>query len=345
MDIKGTGDLSLAKEINLSLVNLPNIKFDFNKLIDPTAKGLNKIFDTIWGEKHANKIRHILLTEAQTKADIELINAGVATYDPEEKTVTKNTEAIKNLLVSAIQDEEIINLLQCSRQAAKYLEEISDDVEISQDFINRWRNEAKLISSDELQSIFGGILASEMNHPGNISLRTLDIVKNLSKEEAEHFLLASKSILWGKFIYDTPDRHIIYAQLNDTGLLRKNSVINYGSGTTGWPQKYFNINNENKECTYIETSQDIFVLDGNASINISSKGIHLSKAGQELYRAMQLDEQPYSDQDYQHTLALIKQEITTKRTGSNTLDSLNYIKIYHSKVKEINFVKVDSIQF
>jgi hypothetical protein len=52
------------------------------------------------------------------------------------------------------------------------------------DWLYRWRACASQMSSDELQSLFGKVLAEEIKAPGTFALRTLDFLKNLSKEEA-----------------------------------------------------------------------------------------------------------------------------------------------------------------
>lgn len=56
---------------------------------------------------------------------------------------------------------------------------------LSDDWLLRWRDCAAGVSSDELQSIWGKVLAGEIKSPGRYSLRTLDFLKNLSQQEAE----------------------------------------------------------------------------------------------------------------------------------------------------------------
>jgi uncharacterized protein DUF2806 len=60
----------------------------------------------------------------------------------------------------------------------------SDDP-LSDDWLLRWRDCAANVSSDDLQSIWGKVLAGEIKSPGRYSLRTLDFLKNLSQQEAE----------------------------------------------------------------------------------------------------------------------------------------------------------------
>ena len=46
---------------------------------------------------------------------------------------------------------------------------------------------AKLVSDQEMQSLWARIMAGEMNAPGTFSKRTMSFVSDLSKEEAEQF--------------------------------------------------------------------------------------------------------------------------------------------------------------
>jgi len=53
------------------------------------------------------------------------------------------------------------------------------------DWLLRWRECAAGVSSDELQQIWGKVLAGEIKSPGCFSLRTLEFLRNLSQAEAQ----------------------------------------------------------------------------------------------------------------------------------------------------------------
>ncbi|HEY0842276.1 DUF2806 domain-containing protein [Methylotenera sp.] len=56
--------------------------------------------------------------------------------------------------------------------------------QVDKDWIYRWRDYAGDVSMEELQSLWGNVLAGEIKAPGKFSLRTLEFLRNLSKEEA-----------------------------------------------------------------------------------------------------------------------------------------------------------------
>lgn len=65
------------------------------------------------------------------------------------------------------------------------------------DWILRWRECASSVSSDELQQIWGKVLAGEVKSPGRFSLRTLEFLRNLSQAEAQAIERISPFIISG----------------------------------------------------------------------------------------------------------------------------------------------------
>lgn len=58
---------------------------------------------------------------------------------------------------------------------------------VDEDWKTRFFDIAKGISSEEMQHIWGKILAGEIEQPGSFSMRTLDVIRNLSQDEAKAF--------------------------------------------------------------------------------------------------------------------------------------------------------------
>lgn len=66
-------------------------------------------------------------------------------------------------------------------------EEVSSDCPDS-DWTTRFFRIAEDISTEQMQVLWGKVLAGEVKRPGSFSLRTLDILKNISQKEAEIFV-------------------------------------------------------------------------------------------------------------------------------------------------------------
>lgn len=65
------------------------------------------------------------------------------------------------------------------------------------DWLLRWRECAAGVSSDELQQIWGKVLAGEVKSPGCFSLRTLEFLRNLSQAEAQAIERISPFVISG----------------------------------------------------------------------------------------------------------------------------------------------------
>lgn len=63
-----------------------------------------------------------------------------------------------------------------------------ENTPINEDWKTRFFSIAEDISNDEMQALWGRILAGEIKKPKSYSLRTLELLKNISKEDAECFM-------------------------------------------------------------------------------------------------------------------------------------------------------------
>lgn len=73
-------------------------------------------------------------------------------------------------------------------------EKVTDEP-VDEDWILRFFNSVQDVSSAEMQRIWAGILAGEIRRPSSFSLRTLETLHNISKDEAELFQRIHKYII------------------------------------------------------------------------------------------------------------------------------------------------------
>lgn len=165
-----------------------------SNLVDSPRKGIAKILQVLVGPWVANRERNIALLQAQTEKDCEDIKNGAKLYregqllvspnpatavDPYDALHTLNHMADAKRLKAAV--EEAVHQISDIPP-----EDISDEP-ISQTFFNRWRREAEMIDEDDLRQFWAKLLVEETKKPTSISPRTLDIARNLSREEATLF--------------------------------------------------------------------------------------------------------------------------------------------------------------
>lgn len=59
------------------------------------------------------------------------------------------------------------------------------DRQVDEDWINTWKEYAGRVAAEDLQRLWGSVLAGEIKSPGRYSIRTMEFLKTLSKAEAE----------------------------------------------------------------------------------------------------------------------------------------------------------------
>lgn len=79
------------------------------------------------------------------------------------------------------------NTAACVIRALPGIEDPNDFERLDDEKAAYWRTHAEKASSDEMRQLLGAILAGEVNKPGAVSKRTLSIVADMGKDDAETF--------------------------------------------------------------------------------------------------------------------------------------------------------------
>ncbi|MDT0678816.1 DUF2806 domain-containing protein [Autumnicola musiva] len=124
-------------------------------------------------------------------------------------------------------------------------ENVSDEP-VDDDWIYRFFNIAEDISNEEMQLLWGRILAGEIKEPSSYSTRTLELLKNLTKEEAEIFTkFAQLKITSGdtSFIYNQDNGKFLEDEfgikfsdrllLTELGLIASENNLEFSFNPTG----------------------------------------------------------------------------------------------------------------
>ncbi len=127
-----------------------------------------------------------------------------------------------------------------------------NDDPLNDDWIYTWRDNAGKVSDEELQTLWGKVLAGEIKQPGTFSVRTLEFLKCLSKEEAKVIETVSRFILKGSIFWEHKDLILERSGLNFVDLLNLEELnvlsgVAAGSLTTS--------------CNSLETDRYIYVAN------------------------------------------------------------------------------------
>ena len=164
--------------------------------------------------------REARLVFAQTEQDIQDIRSGRKTLASDGQLVElpeqarplalREDSALRDAAAS-VQRNQIAREMRAEVNVSKALlsaeAALEDDPQtppernVDDDWLFRWRNSASTVSSEELQALWGRILAGEIKSPGSFSLRTLEFLKNLSHTEALEITKVSPFVIDGDVIF------------------------------------------------------------------------------------------------------------------------------------------------
>lgn len=188
MDVPGV-DVKVEAKADLT----PAVKAG-SDIATNTHKGVSKLFYALCGPWMEGRVRKAELIAAQTSKDCADIKNGLVTYTGEnvipfepQATVASSFEALHKLNHASDAKRLHAAMQEAARQISEVPEEQVSDEPLSQDFFNHWRREAEMIDDEALRQWWARLLVEETKTPKSISPRTLDVVKNLSQEEAEIF--------------------------------------------------------------------------------------------------------------------------------------------------------------
>ena len=189
-----------------------------------TEKGIDVLLSP-WktrreGRARIDVQRDELLVLAQTERDIRDIRSWRKTLSSDGQLVEIPEQASPRSLredsdfrdaVASVQRNQIARAMRDEVNTSKALlsaeEALEDDPQtpperkVDDDWLFRWRDSASTVSSEELQALWGRMLAGEIKSPGSFSLRTLEFLKNLSHEEALQIAKVSPFVIDGDAIF------------------------------------------------------------------------------------------------------------------------------------------------
>lgn len=207
------------------------------KLIDVVSEAIGTLYEPrqiVRKAKAEAKAQSIVAMEqAKTKAIIEGDAKKAQYLDAiNERLIKKEKRRQKNI-------EEVVSTAGEILEAEK---DISNEP-VNPDWVTRFFDIVQDVSDNEMQLLWGRILAGEIKQPQSYSLRTLETLRNMTKEEAELFQKVAQFVLIQReaFIFSSNDvldrfgiKYSDLARLIEIGLLQPGDFItkNYYSNNT-----------------------------------------------------------------------------------------------------------------
>ena len=266
---------------------------------------------------------------AETEARIQIIEENADQIAQQMKVPPEYARRAGNKFAEKIIREQI-NLDKVSAAAINELQQSESDGStnqsaeggeektISDDFLNSFEEEVRQKSSEEMQLLFGRILAGEIRKPGTYSVRTVKILSQLDQNAATLFKKLC-SVCVALVFNDQTDEYVYKAMVPSLGGYAGQNVLSkYGLSFDelnilneyGLIISDYNISHEYNLCVVNENPPvtipfrhqgQNWVLaplpgrDKNQECRVS--GVALSRAGCELFRIVDQDPMPEYTED------------------------------------------------
>lgn len=154
-------------------------------------------------ERDAVRIRRGELSFSFNDPLLLLEHAANSDGQPAASSPQPNLPVLANGIAIADTIRREANVTKALLHAEQTLEQdaqVPPEAKVDEDWLFKWRDSASQVSSEELQNLWGRLLAGEIKAPGNYSLRTLEFLKNLSQQEAEAIAKLSQFVV-GEVVY------------------------------------------------------------------------------------------------------------------------------------------------
>jgi Protein of unknown function (DUF2806) len=134
--------------------------------------------------------------KAQAMADAALIQAKaevqIAKVELQGKIALQDAARRAQERVARLEEKRQQNIETITVQATKELappesQETVSEQPVDEDWVAQFLNHCQDVSNEQMQTVWARILAGEVTQPGSFSLRTLNLVRNMSKEDANLF--------------------------------------------------------------------------------------------------------------------------------------------------------------
>lgn len=216
----------------MEISDIAGLKEPLSKLIEVSAKGIGNIAEP-WLTKR----------KADAKA-YEIKKIGEALNDPavQGNIVISNGELSIELLKNSIEERALSTIIHQGLKRQENTEKILDKAQenliclesvtsedLDEDWITRFFSTAQDVSNEDMQTIWAKILSDEIIKPKSYSLRTLELLKNISSDEARiiaNFAQLSLDAGEAKFVYR--DRDLLFEHgisFKDIRLLQELNII------------------------------------------------------------------------------------------------------------------------
>ena len=158
---------------------------DTEGLTKPATTLVERVSDAVGGIFAPWQIQRVAKARA---------NAALITAQSESEITEVQRRAAHRWMAEETKNQ--INIENTTYRAIPYLGEDAEPEKIEEDFLRNFFDKSRLISDEQMQDIWARILAGEANNPGFFSRKTINILADMDKSDAELFTTLCR-FRWG----------------------------------------------------------------------------------------------------------------------------------------------------
>lgn len=245
------------------------------KLLDVVSNGISALAAP-WMYKRMERAKLFIAQESAAQVRNTMIQDALA-------------EQLKDDILSGRDRREWKNIADVIGVSANLLSAVSavSEKPISPDWAARFFDSVKNCSDEEIKNLWSQILAGEIICPGSFSLRTLDILRNMSRADAELIVKYANRVVGNDFI-ELGVSVLDLAALGDIGFINDNSLI-----------RYINIGEDLRAVAY-SNNNHVLVIQGSTKNQQVKYDFHaLTQPGREIIPLITVEE----DDEFLHQYA------------------------------------------
>jgi len=161
------------------------------KLLDVVSKGIGVAYEPTRIRRRARAESAAAIEAEKNKGEIRLLKLENDEKVKERKALLKRASQ----RVAYTEERREQNIEAVVKEGLKSLPNEVSDKPVDPDWINRFFDDCKDISNEDIRVVLGKLLAGEVTHPNTFSRRTIGVIKELSARELRTFQVAV-SIAW-----------------------------------------------------------------------------------------------------------------------------------------------------
>lgn len=233
--------------------------------------GLDKLVETVANATGLTALGSIMNARGEAKAEAILAKKRTETSAEVEILRQQGEEKIAQYVL-ARNNQKVENVGMIIAKAEQQFtpdEKVSSEP-VDKNWMTRFLDIAEGISDDDLRDLWARVLAGEIKRPNSYSLRTLDVLRNITKKEAELIVKCSNFVMGDTICTEG------FALSLDEQLLLDDIGIIYGE------QLYTKLTPTTGKIQFLLNRQMLLWIYAPVNLHMSVKCHKLTKAGRDI---------------------------------------------------------------